>query len=127
VGSVLAIAGLLLTSAGSLHALWLIPREAVPEQPHGHRLGLALGAVVAGAGVVLDPSLVSVPPALLALAIAAVHLRTLSDSALSPVSPAAVVGQPLPALTLLNEAGEPVPSLSWTSSRILLKVFRGHW
>ncbi len=122
-----AIAGLGVTSASSLHYLALIPREAVPERPWGHRLGLALGAVLAVSGAVLDPAAPVLAVAVLTGVIAALHLHTLASHDLPPITPAVAVGEPLPAVTVLDEQGDAVSSTSWQGQWLLLKVFRGHW
>ncbi len=126
-GVLVAITGLVISASASLHALWLIPREAVPEDQTGHRVGLAGGAVIAWVGVAFRPVIVTVAAALLATVIAGLHLRTLGDSVLPALTPAVVVGQPMPELTLLTERGDPVSSASFRGQRLLLKVFRGHW
>jgi peroxiredoxin len=126
-GVIVTMLGLAVTSAASLHCLWLIPREEVPENPWLHRLGLALGALIAVAGAFLGPWLLTLAPALLTVAIAALHLNTLADARLPAVSSSIEVGRPFPSVAFQDETGTVVDSASWRGQRILLKVFRGHW
>ncbi len=101
-GSLLAGLGFIVTGVSSLHYLSRIPSETVPERPWAHRAGLALGALVALVGLVLQPGLAAGILAATTLGIAVLHLKTLAEHALPPASPAVVVGSPLPGFKVLD-------------------------
>lgn len=122
----LAPLGLLVVVGAWLHYLSLIPKEAVPEHPHGHKLTMGLGS---GIAIVGAPTL-GIPGMILAasaVGFALFFIYLLREGPLPDGAPSFEVGGPIPDFTVRDGHGKAFTKADLDSQRILLKFFRGHW
>jgi len=126
-GLILAIASLLFVLATWTRWLKTALRQAVPDRLVGFALSMTAGLGLAIAAFFSEPGVIGGSLAAVAAFMSLFWLLATAAGKQKTGAPKAIVGQPLPAYTALNEDGSSFDSQSLVGAPYLLKFFRGHW
>ncbi len=131
--NIIAILGLVITTAVWLGYLMAIPQENVPERPYIHTalivlgMGLSLWAMIRP--FIQNESFPTLPIilGLMTLSLGGLFLYLLTIATLPDTQLAVKVGDRLPRFEVVDDKGGIVDTAVWHNQRLLLKFFRGHW